>query len=110
MVAMALLLRLPLPMIVGFGTGVVVTHNLLDRVNSAAFGKFGPVAHSARPWQLLDSTRQGLYLRALALLPWMRVILFGIGATATSAFVFFRTRKVRRNTDTPLTDQPNMEG
>jgi uncharacterized membrane protein len=41
MVAMAFLVRMPMPMIVGFGTGVVVTHNLLDRVNPLRSGDSG---------------------------------------------------------------------
>jgi uncharacterized membrane protein len=40
MIAMALLIRLPLPVIAAFGAGMVATHNLLDRVNPAVFGKF----------------------------------------------------------------------
>ena len=109
MVAMALLVRLPLPMIVGFGTGVVVTHNLLDRVNPAAFGKFGGL------WLILHGhgnfwIQPGkVYFSVLwPILPWVgvmalgyalgallrrrdwRKILFGIGATATTAFLFLR--------------------
>lgn len=96
-------------MIVGFGTGVVVTHNLLDRVNPAAFWKFGGL------WLILHGhgnfwIQPGkVYFFVLwPLLPWVgvmalgyalgallrrtdwRKILFGIGATATFAFLFLR--------------------
>ncbi len=40
MIAMALLIRLPLPWIAALGTGMVVTHNLLDGINPDVFGRF----------------------------------------------------------------------
>jgi uncharacterized membrane protein len=40
MVAMALLIRLPVPVVAGFGAVVIVTHNLLDSVNPTSLGKF----------------------------------------------------------------------
>ena len=40
MVAMALIVWLPLRWIAALGLGMIATHNLLDRVNPASFGKF----------------------------------------------------------------------
>ena len=40
MVAMALIVWLPLRWIAALGLGMIATHNLLDRINPASFGKF----------------------------------------------------------------------
>ncbi len=40
MVAMALIVRLPVRWIAALGLGMIATHNLLDRINPASFGKF----------------------------------------------------------------------
>ena len=40
MVAMALIVRLPVRWIAALGLGMIATHNLLDRINPAVFGKF----------------------------------------------------------------------
>src|SRR5437763_11148863 len=42
MVCMALIVRLPVRWIAVFGVGMIATHNLLDRVNPASFGKLAP--------------------------------------------------------------------
>jgi uncharacterized membrane protein len=109
MVAMALLIRLPLPVIAAFGTGMVVTHNLLDRVNPAVFGKFAGL------WLILHgygdfwiAPGKTWFFVLWPLIPWVgvmaigyalgallrrmdwRKIVFGIGATATTAFFFLR--------------------
>ena len=52
MVFMALLVRLPIRWIGVFGVGMIATHNLLDRVGPASFGKFYWV------WMLLHSPGQ----------------------------------------------------
>src|SRR6266403_2568086 len=49
MVAMALIVRLPVRWIAVFGVGMIATHNLLDRINPASFGKL------AWLWMLLHS-------------------------------------------------------
>ena len=49
MVAMALIVRLPVRWIAVLGLGMIATHNLLDRINPASFGKFYWV------WMLLHS-------------------------------------------------------
>ena len=109
MVAMALLMRLPLPVIAAFGTGVVVTHNLLDRVNPAAFGKFAGlwlILHGHGDFWIVPG--KAWFFVLWPLLPWVgvmaigyalgsllgrkdwRKIVFGIGAAATFAFFFLR--------------------
>ncbi len=40
MVAMALIVRLPVRWIGALGLGMIATHNLLDRINPASFGRF----------------------------------------------------------------------
>src|SRR5882672_4942091 len=40
MVAMALIVRLPVRWIAALGLGMIATHNLLDPINPASFGKF----------------------------------------------------------------------
>src|SRR5882762_5290085 len=40
MIAMALIVRLPIRWIAGLGLVMVATHNLLDAINPASFGKF----------------------------------------------------------------------
>ena len=40
MVAMALIVRLPVRWIAVLGLGMIATHNLLDRINPASFGRF----------------------------------------------------------------------
>jgi uncharacterized membrane protein len=109
MVAMALLIRLPLPMIAAFGTGMVITHNLLDRVNPAVFGKFAGlwlILHGYGTFWILPGRLDFFVLWPL--LPWVGVmaigygigallcrrdwrrIVLGIGAGATAAFFFLR--------------------
>src|SRR5439155_550680 len=39
MIALAVLVRLPLPFVLVFGVGTIVLHNAFDRVTPAAFGK-----------------------------------------------------------------------
>src|SRR5438876_4332643 len=55
MVAMALIVRLPVRWIAVFGVGMIATHNLLDPINPASFGKLSwlwMLLHSPGPIQL----------------------------------------------------------
>ena len=52
MVSMALLVRLPIRWIGIFGVGMIATHNLLDRIDPASFGKL------YWAWMLLHSPGQ----------------------------------------------------
>jgi uncharacterized membrane protein len=116
MIAMALLIRLPLPVIAAFGTGMVATHNLLDRVNPAVFGKFAGL------WLILHGygtfwikPRELDFFVLWPLLPWVgvmaigyalgallcksdwRKVVFRIGAVATAAFFLLRFLRLYGN-------------
>lgn len=121
MIAMALLMRLPLAVIVAFGTGTVVTHNLLDRVNPAAFGKF------AGAWLILhghgtfwiDPGKLDFFV-LWPFLPWVGVmaigyaigalltrsdwqkVIFRIGGLATAAFLLLRFFRLYGNSSPSL--------
>jgi uncharacterized membrane protein len=109
MVAMAFLVRLPLRWIAGLGTAILLTHNLLDLVNPAAFGRFAGL------WLILHGhggfwieRGKSAFLVGFSLIPWVgvmavgyalgallrrrhrRKLIFGIGAVLTIAFLFLR--------------------
>ena len=77
MVALALLVRLPVRWIAGFGVAMIAFHNLFDRVNPAFFGKLSWL------WMLLHSP--GFYpitpnvgvLVLYPLIPWIGVMAAG---------------------------------
>jgi uncharacterized membrane protein len=77
MVCMALLVRLPIRWIGVFGVGMMATHNLLDRVNPASFGKLYWV------WMLLHSpgqipvTAHFRFEALYVLIPWVGVMAAG---------------------------------
>jgi len=77
MVCMALIVRLPVRWIAVFGVGMIATHNLLDRVNPASFGKLAPL------WMLLHSpgaipiTQNFTFLNLYVLIPWVGVMAVG---------------------------------
>jgi len=77
MVAMALIVRLPMRWIAVLGVGMAATHNLLDRINPAWFGKFCWV------WMLLHSPgRIALndhfaFSARYVLIPWVGVMAAG---------------------------------
>jgi uncharacterized membrane protein len=78
MIAMALIVRLPLPLIAAFGTTMVFTHNLLDRVNPAVFGRFAGL------WLILHGhggfwiePGKSLFFVLFALIPWVGVMAIG---------------------------------
>jgi len=77
MVAMAAIVWLPLPWIAVLGLGMIATHNLLDRVSAAWFGKFGWV------WTLLHSpgsipiTSDFSFSVRYVLIPWVGVMAAG---------------------------------
>ena len=109
MIAMALLVRLPLPLIAALGTTMVVTHNLLDGINPAGFGRFAGL------WLILHGhgvfwiePGRSAFFVLFPLIPWVgvmaagyalgpllrrrhwRKLVFGIGAVVTMAFLFLR--------------------
>lgn len=77
MVAMALIVRLPVRWIAGLGLATIATHNLLDRVNPAWFGKFFWL------WMLLHSpgrvaiTANFSFSVRYVLIPWVAVMALG---------------------------------
>ncbi len=116
MVAMALLVRLPVPWIASLGTAIIVAHNLLDSVNPAVFGKFAGL------WLLLHGhgwfrivPGKSVFVVLFALIPWVGVMalgyalgallrkgdwpkkLCGIGAILTIAFLILRIFRLYGN-------------
>ena len=110
MVVMALIVRLPMRWITVLGLGMIATHNLLDRINPASFGKyywcwellhspgrawindhfFFTIRYSLIPWVGVMAT--GFAFGQLLLRPDRRkwVLTIGIGATA----LFFMLRGI----------------
>jgi uncharacterized membrane protein len=77
MIAMALIVRLPVRWIAVLGLGMIATHNLLDRINPASFGKFYWL------WILLHSpgripiTDHFSFSVRYVLIPWVGVMAVG---------------------------------
>ena len=77
MVCMALIVRLPVRWIAVFGVGMIASHNLLDRVNPASFGKL------AWLWTLLHQpgsiqiTPHFTFVVLYVLIPWVGVMAAG---------------------------------
>jgi len=92
MVAMAAIVWLPIGWIAGLGLGMIATHNLLDSINPASFGKFYWV------WILLHTpgdipiTRNFSFSVRYTLIPWVGVMAVGF------AFGRLLERRDRRKT------------
>jgi len=77
MVAMALIVRLPVRWIAVMGVGMIATHNLLDRINPASFGRFYWL------WMILHTpgripvTAHFSFLIGYVLIPWVGVMAAG---------------------------------
>jgi uncharacterized membrane protein len=77
MVAMALIVWLPVRWIASLGLGMIVTHNLLDRINPASFGGFYWL------WMLLHTpgrinvTDHFMFPARYVLIPWVGVMALG---------------------------------
>ena len=113
MVLMAPLVQLPVVWVAGVGTTIIVTHNLLDRVNPEVFGLFEPawkivhgfgmiwvnsgnnefmfVLFSISPW--VGVMAIGYALGALLRRPDWRKLFVVNGAAMTVAFVLLRFAK-----------------
>jgi len=77
MVGMALIVRLPVRWIAAFGILMVATHNLLDRIQPAWFGKFSWLwifLHVPGPFQI---TPNFTWLNLYVLIPWIGVMACG---------------------------------
>jgi uncharacterized membrane protein len=77
MVVMALIVRLPLRWIAVLGPGMIATHNLLDRINPASFGRLYWL------WMMLHTpgripiTSHFAFTDRYALIPWVGVMATG---------------------------------
>jgi len=77
MVVMALIVYLPVRWIAALGLGMIATHNLLDRINPASFGKFSwlwMLVHS--PGRIPITDHFSLSVRYV-LIPWVGVMAVG---------------------------------
>jgi uncharacterized membrane protein len=77
MVAMSLIVRLPVRWIAVFGLGMVATHNLLDRINPASFGKLywlWMMLHVPGP---IPITAHFTFFNLYVLIPWVGVMASG---------------------------------
>ncbi len=121
MVLMAFLVRLPLPWVAGLGTGIVLTHNLLDGVNPAVFGRFAGlwVILHGQGWFWIEPGKTeffvlwplipcvGVMAIGYALGPLLvtenrRKLIFYIGAVLTIAFLFLRIFHLYGNSQSSL--------
>jgi uncharacterized membrane protein len=108
MVAMALIVRLPPRWVAVLGLGMIATHNLLDRISPASFGRFYWL------WMLLHTpgripiTAHFSFSVRYVLIPWVGVMasgfafgallirrdrrkwILGLGIVATTLFFFLR--------------------
>jgi uncharacterized membrane protein len=77
MVCMALIVRLPLRWIAVVGVGMIATHNLLDGINPASFGKLAwlwSLLHQPGPLQV---TSHFTFMVLYVLIPWVGVMAAG---------------------------------
>jgi len=82
MVTMALIVRLPVRWIAVFGVGMIATHNLLDGISPASFGKmswFWMMLHSPGP---IPITPHFTFLNLYVLIPWVGVMAIGFALGA----------------------------
>ncbi len=77
MVAMALIVRLPVPWIGALGLGMVATHNLLDRINPASFGKFSWLWVFLHTPGRIPVTAHLQFSTRYVLIPWVGVMAVG---------------------------------
>jgi len=107
MVAMALIVWLPVRWIAALGLGMIATHNLLDRINPASFGRFSwvwillhtpghipvgdfqfPVRYVLIPW--VGVMAAGFAFGTVLLRPDRRKLILTIGISATVLFFVLR--------------------
>lgn len=77
MVCMALLVRLPIRWIGIFGVGMIATHNLLDRVDPAWFGKFYWLWMMLHVPGQIQVTPSYTFMNLYVLIPWVGVMAAG---------------------------------
>ncbi len=74
---MALIVRLPVPWIGALGLGMVATHNLLDRINPASFGKFSWLWVFLHTPGRIPVTAHLQFSTRYVLIPWVGVMAVG---------------------------------
>ena len=77
MVVLAVVSRLPLPVIVAFGAALVLGHDLLDGVQASSFGAAAPVWSFLHAPGVLWSDPRHIVIVAYPLLPWIGVTALG---------------------------------
>jgi len=77
MVAMALIVKLPVPWIAALGLITIVFHNLLDGIHPAALGKFAGLWMVLHTPGLVSITPQTRLFVAYPLIPWIGVMAAG---------------------------------
>ena len=77
MVAMALIVRLPVRWIGALGVGMIATHNLLDRINPASFGKLSWLWMFLHTPGRLPVTANFAFTVRYVLIPWVGVMAAG---------------------------------
>lgn len=110
MLALALLVFLPLPIIGGFGLAMIALHNLLDPISADRFGSLGglwAILHQSKPLQMAPGHT---FFVVYPLIPWIGVMATGyalgayidvesslrkqrfcrLGAAAIAAFLLIR--------------------
>ena len=77
MVVLAVVSRLPLPVIVAFGAALVLGHDLLDGIPASSFGAAAPVWSFLHAPGILWSDPRHIVIVAYPLLPWIGVTALG---------------------------------
>lgn len=77
MVAMAVIVRLPVRWVGIFGVTMIATHNLLDRVSPASFGRFSWVWTLLHVPGVIPITSNFTFIVPYVLIPWMGVMAAG---------------------------------
>jgi uncharacterized membrane protein len=77
MIVLAMLVRFPPAISAVFGVAMIATHNLLDRVQPAAFGSFAPLWTLLHKPGIVLSNSERLVFAAYPLIPWIGVTAAG---------------------------------
>jgi len=77
MIALAGLVLLPTPAVIGFGTILIVSHNLFDSVSAASLGAWGPVWSILHAPGIVFARPEHLVFVAYPLVPWIGVTAVG---------------------------------
>jgi len=121
MIAMALLVRLPIPVIAAVGTGIIAGNNLLDGINPAGLGRFAWLWLILRGHGAFSFSPGGQSFFVLfSIVPWVgvmavgyalgpllrrkdgRKLIFGIGAALTITFLLLRVFHLYGNSQAEL--------